>query len=441
MSNGDVLIESQDLNGKNGTGIATYVRTLAVAVREIGYNTTALFSTNVPLSTRNDVFRDIAISDASYRLSLTARLRRNLNWVVGSPRGIRPLPVETSGAVVNPSRAGNFKAFNRCVAATNLYTQGRRTLSLYGRFADIRLEEPPAIFHASRPVPIRVPNRPNVYTLHDIVPLRLPYASLDRKRFYYKQLKEILRTADKIVTVSDYTRDDLCDFFPYDAHRITTTYQTYTFPVGTRERSEDAVREELEHAYGLEYGKYFIHVGTIEPKKNISRLVEAFSASKTKHPLIIVGSPGWLCEEDLAHINNDRFLRYRLYENKLIPDRRVRHMGFLPRSRVVSLLRGARALIFPSIYEGFGLPVLEAMVLGVPVITSNVSALPEIAGDAALFVNPYDVDEMTSAINQIDVDEDLRLELISRGRTRGEFFSPERYADRFQGVYKELLGS
>lgn len=114
-------------------------------------------------------------------------------------------------------------------------------------------------------------------------------------------------------------------------------------------------------------------------------------------------------------------------------------MAYLPLPRLIALMRGARGVLFPSLYEGFGLPVLEAMVAGAPVLTSNVSSLPEIAGDAALLVDPNDVDSIAAAIRQLDNDDDLCRTLVERGRERAKQFSPERYEERLAKLYRRVM--
>jgi glycosyltransferase involved in cell wall biosynthesis len=118
--------------------------------------------------------------------------------------------------------------------------------------------------------------------------------------------------------------------------------------------------------------------------------------------------------------------------------RRIHHFEYVSLPMLVTLIRGARAVVFPSLYEGFGLPVLEAMLLGTPVVTSHASSLPEIAGDAALYVNPYQIDEIAQAIKTITADGDLRAELVRRGRIQAELFSVARYRERLAAMYERL---
>jgi glycosyltransferase involved in cell wall biosynthesis len=148
----------------------------------------------------------------------------------------------------------------------------------------------------------------------------------------------------------------------------------------------------------------------------------------------------WKYEEELQKIGDERFLSYELHGNTATPRRRVRRLSYLPREHLVALMRGARALLFPSLYEGFGLPVLEAMSVGTPVMTSNVTSLPEVAGDAALLVDPLDTDDIARGIRTLDNDSDLRAELRQRGLQRAALCSPEAYQRRIAALYRSVIG-
>lgn len=127
-------------------------------------------------------------------------------------------------------------------------------------------------------------------------------------------------------------------------------------------------------------------------------------------------------------------------DNRISTEKKVRRLDFLPLSHLVALIRGARGVVFPSLYEGFGLPVLEAMLLGTPVITSTAPSLLEIAGDAAMLIDPLDLRALTQAIRTFDADDDLRNELVARGRIRAKKFSPDMYNQRVGDLYRGIVG-
>jgi glycosyltransferase involved in cell wall biosynthesis len=232
------------------------------------------------------------------------------------------------------------------------------------------------------------------------------------------------------VTVSEFSRRDIIKLTGMSEDRITNTYQSVSMPADLLARSDDSVAADLEHIFDLDMDGYFLFLGAIEPKKNVSRLIEAYTASGSKRPLVIAGGLGWQFEGDLKRIQDERFLSYRMNGQSIVPRRMVRQLDHVPFDQLVSLIRGARALLFPSLYEGFGLPVLEAMLLGTPVITSNVSSLPEIAGNAALLVDPTSVTSISQAIRTLDKDTDLCFDLVERGRKQAAKFSPERYQEK-----------
>jgi glycosyltransferase involved in cell wall biosynthesis len=253
-------------------------------------------------------------------------------------------------------------------------------------------------------------------------------------------IKHIVDKADHIVTVSEFTKRDVQEFFDISDDRITNTWQSVSVNDAAFSISDHEAAQDIDNRYGLEFKDYFLFLGAVEPKKNISRLVEAYAASGSKRPLVLVGGLGWQYEQDLETLKDERLLSWRFDGSHIRPERRVQRLPFVPLASLLSLIRGARAVLLPSLYEGFGLPVLEAMLLGTPVITSNTSSLPEVAGDAAVLVNPYRIEEIRDAIRALDADDDLREELVSRGRKRAAFFSPERYAERMKAVYDRVLG-
>nr|WP_304363857.1 glycosyltransferase family 1 protein [Jiella sp. LLJ827] len=189
-------------------------------------------------------------------------------------------------------------------------------------------------------------------------------------------------------------------------------------------------------AFRLRPQRYFIFVGAVEPKKNIERLIDAYLSTGSRYPLVIVGKLGWDYERVVEKIESAAPLFSR---RKAPPRQRIIHLPYLPFFQMLSLVENARAMLFPSLYEGFGLPVLEAMLLGTPVVAANTSSLPEVVGEAGLLADPYDSMAIGQAIRMIDHDDDLRAELSRRGPEQAAQFSPERYSERVKALYDELL--
>jgi glycosyltransferase involved in cell wall biosynthesis len=264
--------------------------------------------------------------------------------------------------------------------------------------------------------------------------LRLPYTTLDNKRQTYSLLKKIAAEADHIVTVSEHSKRDIMQLLGVEETRITNTYEAVEFPRAMLDRSDDDIAEQLRGSYRLAHRDYLLFYGALEPKKNVARLIDAYMLSSVDIPLVITGAGGW------GNHTESRMLEEMRAEGRADPTnkRRIYHFEYASLPMLVTLIRGARAVLFPSLYEGFGLPVLEAMQLGTPVVTSRVSSLPEIAGDAALYVDPYDVVDIARAIKTIAADSDLRADLVQRGRVQAELFSTARYRERVSALYDRL---
>jgi glycosyltransferase involved in cell wall biosynthesis len=433
-----ILYEVQDLTKGMGTGIATYARNLVAASGRLGFEAQALIGVEPALPTQDEKLNELLAFDAASRARAQApRSRRALEYwrgVLGGLGGFAPFEVKRSGMVVGPV-VDALAPFSRVFAATRLFDVAITHFDMYRRFLPIRLEGRPRLFHATRAVPIVVPKVPNIYTIHDIIPLRLPFATTTSKRRYWRTMKTIVQRADHIVTVSEHSRRDLIQHLGADEARVTNTYQPVDLATELEGLDDEEMARLLAHAYGLEPREYFLFCGAIEPKKNLSRTLQAYAESGVHRPLIIAGSDGWLNDDELRRIGDRRFVTLRMTGAGIRRERRVRRVRYLPRRHLVALMKGARALIFPSLYEGFGLPVLEAMTLGTPVITSNTTSLPEVAGDAAVLVDPYSTESLRRALQTMDIDADLRGELARRGPTQAKKFSAEAYDERLRRLY------
>lgn len=434
-----IIFDGLNLGLNQGTGIATYTRMLTQAARDLGHQVGVVYSTSFTPA-KNPVLREIAFFDEK-RAAMSGKrkltLRRIVNHAVDQTRyhlPVKPLPVEISGAVVARQFRHNLAAHDRVFVSRNLFANARSYFSRTQAFVNLAFDPRPDILHCTYPLPLRVKSARNVYTIHDLVPLRLPFTTEDNKRQLFRLLQKIGREADHIVTVSENSKRDIIELLGVDERRITNTYQTVDFPPEWIERPVAAVARQLEGNFGLGLHEYLLFYGALEPKKNVRRLIDAYLISGVDIPLVLVVSGGWQNEAEM-----------RLLEQKSngegMPKRSGRHierLDYVSFATLVTLIRGARAVVFPSLYEGFGLPVLEAMMLGTPVVASRESSLPEIAGDAALLVDPYDTDEIARAIATIAHDADLRAELSRRGRVQAAKFSVERYRERVAAVYAAL---
>lgn len=431
------MIDGYNLNLEKGTGVSTYARNLSYCLDQLGYDASILYGRKIP-NKASDLLKEIYFYDEYFPArSGLQRLILSIHETL-SLLGYSAHKLSLSGAVLNTAFKGRLPFFNSIYNSNDVFRKSHINFGFYGKIQTVRMEDKPSLMHWTYPLPLKIAKIPNIYTLHDLVPLRLPYTTLDKKPRYFRLVKEIAKTADHIVTVSEASRTDIIDLLGISPDRVTNTYQSVSIPEQYANKSPEIVAREISGTYNLEYKKYFMFWGAIEPKKNVGRLIEAYLASGVEDPLIIVGSKAWKSEQELKILYGNDSHGMRSNQKKTIKEK-VIHVDYVPFSLLVSLVKGAKATIFPSLYEGFGLPVLESMLLGTPVITSNASSIPEIAGEAAILVNPYDTIELSDAIRRVDADEDLRDHLIKQGIAQAALFSQDAYCERLNGIYKKLL--
>lgn len=434
MQPSHVLIDGFNLSLEMGTGVATYARNLSLSLRDLGHSVGILYGSHVP-SKYPPLLKEVLFFDAPPPVTTwRAAFQRFLTAFLPARNTAEEIPV--SGAVLTRALATTLPHFDTLWNAQHLYTKALAQFDFFGLTNQVRLNRRPLICHWTYPLPVYVPGVPNVYTVHDLVPLRLPYTTLDKKNRYLKLLQWICRTADHIVTVSENSKRDIVELLGVSPDRVTNTYQTATIPKAYLEKAEDTVRREVEGTFGLTYQDYFLFFGSIEPKKNIGRLLEAYLGSGVKTPLVILGARAWKADKELSLLDVEA-VRHELRDGSATGGRIIR-FSYAPFSLLVSLIRGAKAVLFPSLYEGFGLPVLEAMTLGTPVLTSSTSAIPEVAGDAALLIDPYRPQEIAEQIRALDEDTNLRARLSDQGRRRARLFDSASYQRRLAEVYNHV---
>lgn len=429
-----ICIDGFNLALAKGSGIATYGRNLLENVRAIGYGTEVLYGPPGAQKSQN-VLNEAMLVDAERAPQRLSRKQKYRRWkrTLTSPIGRSPFAIIPSGEVIWPSRSGGMPAADKFWAAQDLYTLANRAFQAYGRFTPVSFpssEATPApdIMHWTAALPLQAKGMANVYTIHDLIPLRLPHTTLDDKASFMNLCADIVRRADHIAVVSETTRQDVIRLLGVDERRVTNTYQAVSIPSVLSERPQSEIELELEGVFGLEWKGYFLHFGAIEPKKNLGRIIESYLASGSKSPLVVIGGRAWLDEGEtalLAQVKRDGGPNAD----------RIRQYEYMPFSMLVSLIRGAKATLFPSLYEGFGLPVLESMALSTAVLTSTGGALPEVAGEAALIVDPYDTRAIAKGIQALDHDVDLRANFEKHGKAQAKRFSPDAYQQRLRNLY------
>ena len=269
----------------------------------------------------------------------------------------------------------------------------------------------------------------SVVTIHDCIHLMFPQYLPSRLAYVYAKASmwSASRKANKILTVSEASKRDILRFFDVPSEKVVVIHnaidERFLAPADPERMEMARQRYQLDHPFVL-------YVGNIKPHKNIGRLIDAFSRARGRCPddlkLIIIGD----------EISKYPALRQSVHKHKL--DKHVRFLGFQPMETLAAFYRLARVFVFPSLYEGFGLPPLEAMACGAPVVTSNVSSLPEVAGGAALLVDPYDAEAIAGGIVQAVNDDALRADLIRRGRERARSFSWTQSVRMMHQIYMDV---
>jgi glycosyltransferase involved in cell wall biosynthesis len=307
-----------------------------------------------------------------------------------------------------------------------------RMLVWLGQLAHVgfdRLLPQGALFHATEHLLLPLRSLPTVLTVHDLIFRHLPEHHKPLNRGYLNlALPLYCRRATHIIAISECTRHDLMAAYDLPPEKVTVIHEAADprFRPQTPDRVI-AVRRQ----YGLPE-RYILFVGTIEPRKNLTRLLHAFEALHRDDlcdALVIVGKRGWLFGDFFAELE-----RSPVRDAVLIP-------GYVPDEALPAIYAGARALAFPSLYEGFGLPALEAMACGTAVACSGTSSLPEVAGAAALYFDPSSHGAIVETLRQLLSDPDLRSELVQRGISRAAQFSWDRVAAETEAVYDAVMAT
>jgi glycosyltransferase involved in cell wall biosynthesis len=316
----------------------------------------------------------------------------------------------------------NFRAVPEWSAQYSIREQVAVPLELRRERADL--------FHAPHYVlPALAPCR-SVVTIHDCIHLRFPQYLPSRLGHTYARTALWVAThrSARVLTVSEASKRDILEFFDVPESKITVIYNAIDERFSEEPAADEVLR--VKERYQLN-DPFILYAGNIKPHKNLERLIEAFHIIRKGElefvKLLIIGD----------EISKYATLRRAVHRYKL--HQHVRFFGFVPDATLAILYRLARVFVFPSLYEGFGLPPLEAMASGTPVITSNVSSLPEVAGDAAMLIDPYEPDAIAGAIRRVMMDDRLRDDMRERGLARAREFSWGRSVRRVKEIYDEVL--
>ncbi|AQV96490.1 glycosyltransferase family 1 protein [Cupriavidus necator] len=294
--------------------------------------------------------------------------------------------------------------------------------------AGMRGQARPQIYHEPNFIPLRCPS-PTVITAHDVSWVRYPaYHPAARLALMHQHFPSAVQRADRIIVVSDFVRRELLENFSVDPAKVRVVHNGVS--AAFKPQTPAQTRSVLAR-HGLAHGAYMVAVGTLEPRKNLGTVLDAHArlpaAMQQAFPLVLVGVNGWL--------NDDLHARLR----KPVQAGTVRVLGYAPDADLPALVAGACTLLYPSVYEGFGLPPLEAMACGVPVIASTAGAIQEVVADAGLLHEALDADAFTGSMRRVIEDKALCARLGNAGLERARHFSWQRCVGETLAVYRELL--
>jgi glycosyltransferase involved in cell wall biosynthesis len=286
------------------------------------------------------------------------------------------------------------------------------------------------VFHYPDFIPPLHANGPSVVTIHDLGFLIYPHFLTKEAARYYGQIDRALRRADEIIAVSESTKHDLIKMLGTQEDKISVIYE-----------AADPMFQPMDRVVALRHvqalyelpDEFALFVGTIEPRKNIPGLLRAYRRLRDDYKLtpvlVLVGAPGWLYDDVHALVETLELTPYCFF------------LGRVSADDLLNFYNAARCLVLPAFYEGFGLPPLEAMACGTPVIVSNISSLPEVVGDAALLVDPQQDEEIAVALWRMFTDQALWQELQAKGLQRAAAFSWQRAAEQTMAVYRQAAGA
>lgn len=318
---------------------------------------------------------------------------------------------------------------NRRFSSAALWTPSHHRIERWSLAAELvphRLD----VMHSPDFIPPAGGAKARLITIHDLTFIHYPqFLTPDSRRYYTDQIRWAISSADHISADSETTRSDLINLLSADPEKITTVYLAAN-PVYAAKFSEAAIQETLAH-YHLPRG-FILWVGTLEPRKNVPTLLSAYKhlviERKIDVPLVLVGGRGWIYDEIFQTIADLRL------------EKHVLHLEAVPDTRLAHLYRAAGVLAFPSYYEGFGLPPLEAMHAECPVITSNRGSLVEIVGDAAMTLDPDHDEAWTHALAQVLTDSELAARLSQSGLQQARQFTWEKTASATLALYRGRQG-
>lgn len=371
-----VAIDARML-GREGTGVATYAGALEAALALSGRAPTRI--------------ADSSCGRPMQRAIAPARWAR---WIDALPDRARSLTLSD----------GRY-------SARDIFRLAQVHFDRHGTLLRLRAPGERGIVHWTYPLPIRIEGWVNIYTVHDAIPIFHPTLSQIDPVRHRRLLETLARSAEHMITVSEAARRDIIAALGCSPDAISACSPGLDIRPGASPLPE-----------GLKPGGFLLAVGSVEPRKNLLRLVEAHARSGLAMPLVIAGPDGWQSDQIAP---------------RLAAAPHVVRLPYVDRPTLIALMTAARALVFPTITEGFGLPIVEAMQLGTPVLTSRGGATEEVAGGAALLADPLSIDDIAGQIARL-ADDGLIARLLEAGLVRGRDFTTAAFGDRIAAIHQRL---
>jgi len=361
------------------------------------------------------------------------RYMRNLYQAIGEIETIHPWFFNGSGPTQTMSSIVNAKVWVKIISLIwklpdplVFVLRSLQWLYFEKRLRAVCQRQSFDIYHETAFIPAAVRDIPIVYTIHDMSLIHYrdkhPRERVWFFNFFYKRR---IQYATHILTVSEFSRSEIVRYLGLDPARVTAIPLAAdpVFSPRPMERVQSLLKEN-----GWP-DQYILFVGSLEPRKNLGALVQAIQKTRTQLPVLLAGWQGWGDKTWIDVIRREGLLNRFIFT------------GYVSDETLACLYSGASVLVYPSLYEGFGLPILEAMACGCPVICSNVSSMPEVAGDAAWLVNPEDACDIATAIDRVVADSDIRRSLIRKGFKRSAEFSWPQTAIKTMALFDTLIAS
>ncbi|MBV8886717.1 MAG: glycosyltransferase family 4 protein [Chroococcidiopsidaceae cyanobacterium CP_BM_RX_35] len=420
----NVLVDGYNLELPTGTGIKTYGISLIQALSRLEADVDILFSRG---SSSNDpVLNEVLLFDNPENRKLNkvglikTLAQANIDFFNKAKR------VKAGKFVIQTEFSNELISSSGILNLSSCYLSANTLYKYLGKQVKVTPPHHIDIWHSTCPLPINIRGAKRITTIHDLIPLRLPYTTLDNKKAFYTLVKDSIRDSSIIITVSENSKRDILNIFDVTPDKVYVTYQSFL----AKPPVEEEKVKNLLKKYKIKFKKYILFVGAIEPKKNLGRLIDAYAEIDTDVQLVIVGKKGWLWTGEIGKLNST-------FDQRLAV--KIKFLEYVSSNDLACFYQGALCLVFPSLYEGFGLPPLEAMSFGCPVITSNVASLPEVCGDAALYVNPYDIADIKEKIEEMINHPQVGAKLSEVGRERVRLFSMDNYVKKLSDAYSKVL--